>query len=328
VTERAAFGRAFEEHRAFLWSLLYRLTGNAADADDLVQETFVRALRRPPARPADPWRPWLVTVALNLGRDLLRRRRRRAYPGIWLPSPIETSEPPPPEPVDPRGDPSGRYDLLETVSFAFLLALEALSPAQRAVLLLRDVFDYSVRETGRALALTEASVKTTHLRARRRMQAYDRARTPRRPEAGARTGEALARFLETLARGDAPALEALLAEDVRSSADGGGEFAASPVGIVGRAAVGRLYLGLGRRLTSAGRVSIVHVNGLPALAVEQEEVPKGWPPRAILRAELDEAGRIRAIYTVAATRKLRGLFPSLREPGAPGWREPPGPTPP
>ena len=68
----------FQEHRPFLWGLCYRLTGSAADADDLVQETFVRAMERPPARTDEPWRPWLARVAVNLGRDLLRRRKRRA----------------------------------------------------------------------------------------------------------------------------------------------------------------------------------------------------------------------------------------------------------
>src|SRR5262249_22279358 len=138
----------FQAHRSFLWSLCYRLTGCAADADDLVQETFVRALEKPPARTDEPWRPWLVRVALNLGRDLLgRRRRRRGTP--WLPSPIGTDDEPPSfEPAaGSQGCPAARYDLLESVSFAFLLALEALTPGQRAVLLLRDVFDYGVAET-------------------------------------------------------------------------------------------------------------------------------------------------------------------------------------
>ena len=168
--------REYGAHRAFLWGLCYRLTGSAADAEDLVQETFVRALSHPPARTDEPWRPWLVRVALNLGRDLLRRRRRRRYVGPWLPSPIETEDVPPS--FEPAGDesPAARYDLLESVSFAFLLALEALTPAQRAVLLLRDVFDYSVRETARALGFTEANVKTLHLRARRALAAYDRTR--------------------------------------------------------------------------------------------------------------------------------------------------------
>src|SRR5215813_13306039 len=97
----AALETAFAEHRPFLWSLCYRLCGDAADAEDLVQETFVRALQHPPRRTDVPWRPWLVKVALNLGRDLLRRRRRRGYVGPWLPSPIETGDEVSPPSVEP-----------------------------------------------------------------------------------------------------------------------------------------------------------------------------------------------------------------------------------
>ena len=175
-----ALGGAFASERTFLWGLCYRMTGCAADAEDIVQETFVRALERPPARQEDPWRPWLVRVAMNLARDLLRRRRRRAYVGPWLPSPIETGDEaamPAVEPTLSGGDTTaGRYDVLESVSFAFLIALEALTPQQRAVLLLRDVFDYDVRETADALGISASSVKVTHHRARTRMAAYDRQR--------------------------------------------------------------------------------------------------------------------------------------------------------
>src|SRR4030095_10919534 len=90
---------ALEIDRKLLWGLSYRLTGNAADADDIVQETFVRAISRPPADQERPWRPWLVQVAWNLGRDFLRRRRRSEYIGSWLPSPV-SSEPVSHEPVD------------------------------------------------------------------------------------------------------------------------------------------------------------------------------------------------------------------------------------
>src|SRR6185436_15303130 len=126
MAQALALGSLFEEHRRFLWGLCYRMTGCAADADDVVQDTFVRAIERPPRRVDEPLRPWLVKVALNLARDLLRRRRRRDYLGPWLPSPIET-EPPSHEPAAL----DGRYELLESVSFAFLIALEALTPTQR-----------------------------------------------------------------------------------------------------------------------------------------------------------------------------------------------------
>jgi RNA polymerase sigma-70 factor (ECF subfamily) len=302
------YGTLFGAHRSFLWSLLYRMTGNAADAEDIVQETFVRAMARPPARTDQDWRPWLVKVALNLGRDLLRKRRRRGYPGVWLPTPVETEEPPSYDPVDTKGDPSVRYELLETVSFAFLLALEALTPAQRAVFLLRAVLDYSVREAARAVSMSEANVKTTHARARRAMGAYDRNRRAPTSDLRTRTAAALSRFLEGLARGDVSALESLLAADVRAFADAGGEFPASPEPIRGREKVARLYLGLGRRLSSAANVRIALVNGLPAVLVEQEEVPTGWPRRAVLQCELGVDSKISRIYTVVATSKVRSLF--------------------
>src|SRR3954470_3892816 len=174
-----AYAETLESDRRLLWGICYRMTGNAADADDLVQETFVRAIEHPPPRTSEPLRPWLVRVAMNLSRDLLRRRRRRDYTGPWLPSPVATDEESLPsfEPAAPAADsPAARYDLLESISFAFLLALEALTPQQRAVLLLRDVFDYSTAETARALDLTEANVKVTLLRARKRMKDYDQQR--------------------------------------------------------------------------------------------------------------------------------------------------------
>src|SRR5262247_1621751 len=205
----SAFEEIFRAHERFIWGLCYRMTGNAADADDLAQETFVRAWERPPARTDEPWRPWLVSVAMNLSRDLLRRRKRRRYEGPWLPSPIETGDeftPPSYEPVDEEGNPAARYDMLESVSFAFLLALEALKPAQRAVLLLRDVFDYSVKETAGALGMSEPNVKTTHHRARHAMSAYDQERRAPSAALSAQTQEALTRLVTCLVNQDAPGI--------------------------------------------------------------------------------------------------------------------------
>ena len=138
-------------HQPLLWRLCYRMTGSAADADDLVQETFVRAIAQPPRDQERDLRPWLVQVALNLSRDHLRRRKRRAYEGPWLPAPIET------EGFSLEAHPEARYSELESVSSAFLLALEALSPRQRAVLLLCDVLGYS--ESLEAVSLTATSTE-------------------------------------------------------------------------------------------------------------------------------------------------------------------------
>jgi RNA polymerase sigma-70 factor (ECF subfamily) len=294
----------FRAERSFLWGVAYRLTGSAADAEDVVQETFVRALARPPARTDRPWRPWLLRVALNLGRDLLRQRRRRGYPGIWLPAPVPTDEEEPPS-FDPPGEatsPQARYDLVESLSFAFLLALEALTPGQRAVLLLRDVLDYSVRETAKALRMSGDNVKTTHLRARRALAGYDHDRA--RAERTGAEQVALDRFLDCLGRGDASGLEALLAEGVRSLGDGGGHYAASPRPLLGRAAVMRLYLGAARRRTPDVRIERRRINGRPAALVESPGAPPGWAPRSVLMVDVDARGLITRIYTVLAPAKL------------------------
>ena len=130
--EPAILGEAFESHRGLLWSLCYRMTGCPADAEDVVQETFIRALQQPPKDTEAPLRPWLVTVALNLARDLLRRRRSHAYPGIWFPGPaeLESEAMAMAMAIDP---PQEGFDLLETGSYAFLVALEKLTPQPRAV---------------------------------------------------------------------------------------------------------------------------------------------------------------------------------------------------
>lgn len=299
----------FARERRFLWSLAYRVTGSAADAEDVVQETFVRALERPPARTDQPWRPWLVRVALNLGRDLLRRRRRRGYQGPWLPGPVETGERDPPsfDPPDLAGLPSARYDLMESVSMAFLLALEALTPTQRAVLILRDVFDYSVREASCALDISEANVKTTHLRARRAMRGYDGSRRPPTAEARQRTGVVLRRFLAALGTGDVGTLESLLAEGVRVRSDSGGEFASARRTVTGRAKVLRFLLGIAAKGGRGARLEVRNLNGLPAAVGAMDHAPKRWARRGALLLLLDEAGRIGDIFWVLATRKLHAV---------------------
>lgn len=310
----ALYEDIFKAHERFLWGLCYRLTGNAADADDIVQETFIRAMKSPPARTDEPWRPWLVRVAMNLGRDLLRQRKRRGYEGQWLPSPIETGDdfvPPSYEPMsDEEGNPAARYDLMESVSFAFLLALEALTPAQRAVLLLRDVFDYSVQETAEALGMSEANVKTTHHRARRAMQDYDHQRQPLTRTLQARTLQAMQKFLHCLYSHDVAGAAALLAEDVRHVSDAGGEFHAARVPVVGR---DKVMLFLTNTVLRRGRVAPLfewrEMNGGPALIVEQPQADKSLANRWVTICELNEQGQIKTINNVLATRKLSRVRP-------------------
>ncbi|MEP7123071.1 MAG: sigma-70 family RNA polymerase sigma factor [Byssovorax sp.] len=301
----------FREHERLLRGLCYRLTGSAADADDLVQETFLRAMERPPARTSEPWKPWLVRVAVNLGRDALRRRRRTAYVGPWLPSPIEAEaeaeEPLPSFEIAGEGTTEGRYDLLESVSFAFLLALEALTPQQRAVLLLRDVFDYSVEETAAALGLSASNVKTTHHRARRALLPYEQSRCRPTPDLVARSAGALQRFLTSLMSDDVAAVEAQLAEGVVALNDGGGQFFAARRPVVGAANVAKLNVGIKRMGPGVSRWEIRILNGLPALVAERDGTTVKEAPRFVLRVDIDAAGRITALHTILATRKLTAV---------------------
>ena len=306
----ATFVEALETDRRLLWNLCYRMTGSAADADDLVQETFVRAIEKPPRRTNEPLRPWLVRVALNLSRDLLRRRRRQRYLGPWLPSPVPTDEESPAS-YEPRtsslDSPAARYDLKESISFAFLLALEALTPSQRAVLLLRDVFDYSTSETAEALDITEANVKVILLRARRKMKEYDKSPALLGATQQETTRRALEQFLLYLSSRDAAALERLLADDVISISDGGAEVNAARKPVCGRDKVLRLILGLAAKVLREPRFSIQMLNGLPSILLEDLRSSGTAATRYTVHVDVDDAGRIRSLYAVLAPGKLSAV---------------------
>jgi RNA polymerase sigma-70 factor, ECF subfamily len=278
------------------------MTGSAADADDVVQETFIRALARPPGRLDLPLRPWLAKVAINLARDVLRRRRARAYVGPWLPTPVEL-----PEVVSAEApSPEARYDLAESASFAFLRALEVLTPRERAVLVLRDVFDYSVRETADALDTSQAAIKTAHHRARRALADYDRSRCPPTLEHALRTERALRALLGALTSGDKRAVEALLSRDARAVSDGGGEFLAALKPIRGASKVARFFSALSVR---AGQSRVVwrSLNALPAVVIEIEKPKPRTASRVVLIADVDAGGAIREIDVVLSTAKLAAL---------------------
>lgn len=308
VGRTGSYEGVFQRHRSFLWGLLFRMTGCAADADDLLQETFVRLLEKPPADSGRPLEPWLVRVGMNLARDFLRRRRRSPYVGPWLPSPVATGEECAVVSVEARAGSittEGRYDLLESMSMAFLVAIEALTPQQRAVLLLRDVFDYTVGETAEALGTTADAVKSAHLRARRGMRGYDvdHAEAATRNRDGA--AEALWRFAEAVASGDVARIESLLVADVRATSDGGGEFYAALRPIVGANDVARFYGGIFAKFHGVGTIDVVTVAGAPALLVTlPEHAPSRLARRFVLQVEVAADGRIARLYSVLASRKL------------------------
>jgi RNA polymerase sigma-70 factor (ECF subfamily) len=315
----AISAEVYEANQRMLWGLCYRMTGNAADADEIVQETFIRALEHPPERLDEPLRPWLIRVAVNLSRDFLRKRKRRGYVGEWLPSPLPTSELEPLpsyEPSAPDEDsPVWRYEMLESVSFAFLLALEALTPTARAVLLLRDVFDYSTSETAAALNITEASVKVILHRARKAMQGYQKDRQTVAANLGEMTRKALENFLFLMNTRNIEGLEKLLTDDAVSISDGGGEVYAALRPIRGRRNVLRLLFGLAKKGANILRYSMITLNGLPAILIEvnfesiklSARSKEGLAKRYTMHCQVTPEGRIEKLFSVLAPGKLTAL---------------------
>ncbi len=278
------------------------MTGVAADADELVQEAFVRALERQDGLAGADLERWLVRVATNLSLDRLRRRKRRRYVGPWLPSPLET-----PSADDTAvADSQDSLEKLERISYALLVALEALGPHARAVLLLRDVLDYSAAEVADILESSEGNVRVLHHRARRTLAGMDVLAVPSK-QAARRQHAALAALLKAMLEQDAEALRDLLTEDVRSTTDGAGVYTALREPLVGRAAVVRFHLETARRRAPVSLAELRTVNGAPALVIRTEPLRRQMAPRLVLRCEVDGEGRIREIQTILAPAKLTAI---------------------
>lgn len=280
----------------FLWALGYRLLGDAADADEVVQETFLRALEHPPPDPDLPWRPWLVRIAANLARDRLRARRRRGYVGPWLPSPV------PDVVLDAAPTPEGRYGRAESARFAFLLALEALTPTQRLVVVLRDVFELDAAATATALGTTAGAVRVAHRRARLALADYDAERAPP-PDPAAALG-LFSAFLHALQTGDVDAASRLLTPEVVALNDGGGRYQAARVPVVGRGKVLQFHLHLARGASPTLRWRLDVYNGAPALVGADPAATGPAAPAWVMLADLTPAGQIDRLYTVLADPKL------------------------
>jgi RNA polymerase sigma-70 factor (ECF subfamily) len=300
-TVSSAIETVFRTSERRLWSLCYRMTGVAADADDVVQETFARAVEaRSPLREGD-LEHWLVRVATNLSIDCLRRRKRRQYDGPWLPSPLETAE------VLDEAAPGARsVERAEQMSYAFLVALEALSPRARAVLLLVDVLDYAVTDVAGILETTDNNVRVLLHRARRALERFD-VDVVASPEVRARQRAALEKLLQCMINQDAAGMEALLTEDVCSLTDGGGRYTALREPLVGRAAVARFHLQTARRRAAVSRTDFRWINGLAALVVVTRPLRPQMAPRLVLRCEVDAHGRIRELHTILNPRKLTAV---------------------
>lgn len=273
------------------------MTASATDADDLVQETFLRALE---GAPPDTTRPWLTRVAVSLSIDALRKRKSTPYVGPWLPEPAMTPEPPSDAP--PPGE---RIGLLESGTFAFLLAAEALSEEQRAVLLLRDVFELEGAETTEALELTTDDVKQTLHRARQALQPYYTARVIPTTALAERNQRALAALFAAIAKKDVAAVLDTITDDAIALTDGGGRVQAAIEPIHGDD-VAKLALGLAGKTGVPLAVTPLFVNGLPALLYD---VPSGGrtATRTFVRCDSDGDGRVRRLHVVVNPLKLHRL---------------------
>ncbi|ONI84204.1 RNA polymerase subunit sigma-24 [Actinosynnema sp. ALI-1.44] len=246
----------FEHQRPRLFGLAYRLLGSAHDADDVVQEAFIRwdgVDRRAVVKPS----AWLAKVVTNLALNRLTSARvqRECYVGPWLPEPVIA--------VDGVLGPLETVQQRESVSFAFMVLLERLTPAERAVFVLREAFAYRYREIAEIMATSEANCRQLHRRARGRLQEV-------RPRFGSDHQERsrlVERFLAAAREGDLSGLEQVLAADVSSWADGGGKVTTALRPVLGRQRVIRYFMGGMSRFASGLRLEMAEVNGEPAVLV-------------------------------------------------------------
>jgi RNA polymerase sigma-70 factor (TIGR02957 family) len=293
----ASLERLFEELRPAAFAIAYRMLGSVSEAEDVVQEAFLR-LHRTLAegeRVSSP-RAYLSTVVTRLCIDQLRsaRARRERYVGEWLPEPLLASD---------EADPARHAEVADSLSLAFLVLLESLSPEQRAAYLLREVFDYPYDQIARIVGKSEDNTRQLVTRARRQVQ-------ERRPrfEASRERREVLARrFFAAAVDGELEALEELLAHDVVLHGDGGGKAPALAHPVHGRAKVARTLLAWFGAAARIGGVSLqaAEVNGQPgALLLD----PEG---RLVTVLSVDVAdGQVQAIRSIVNPDKLRHLGPT------------------
>src|SRR6266568_5756423 len=283
-------GAAEAEYRPLLFSIAYGMTGSVGDAEDIVQDAFLGLTRARQAGTtiADP-KAYLTTAVTRLGINYLSsaRVRRETYVGDWLPEPV----------VVPAGEPgpAEHAELADSLSMAFLVLLEALSPVERAVFMLREVFEYGYPDVATITGKTEVNCRQIFARARQRIAAGGQARGSAPPPARrAEGGELARRFFEAAAGGDMDALLGMLAPDVVLHADGGGKTQAITKPLAGRQNVTRMLISLLRRARNMGAsIRLAWVNGRPGAVLYDAE------GRVVSVMELDVAdGTIQTMHAV------------------------------
>ena len=282
----------FERLRSLLFAIAYRILGSVSEAEDAVQETWLRYA----ATPTEPisTKAFLSAVVTRISIDVLRsaRVRRETYVGPWFPEPLLT---------DPYEDPERSAELADSVSMAALLLLERLSPLERAVFVLREVFGFGFPEIASAVGRAESACRQLAVRARRHM-----AEGRPRFEADRREREALAeRFFDAFKEGDVDGLRELLAADVRLVGDGGGKAPQFARDIVGADNVARVLATSFARLARFEVTMAAHeLNGQPGVILRDRD---GKVLNTVALEVLD--GRIQAIRSVLNPDKLGHLGP-------------------
>ncbi len=281
----------FETYRSYLFGIAYRMLGSAMDAEDMVQETY---LRYQAAAPVDlrSLKAYLTTIVTRLCIDQLQLayRQRETYLGPWLPEPILTGSG---EATQAEEDTVMR----ESLSVAFLVMLERLQPVERAVFLLREVFDYDYPDIAEFVGRKEPACRQIFSRAKKRLADQQRQSLPA-PETSRRLLQA---YLEAVRAGDGAKLMDVLAEDIVVVADGGGKAAGAALHpVFGREEVVRLSLSTNRRfLQSANQIEFTEVNCQPAAIVRAEG-------RALVVMTIEvEGGHVRTVRFMATPDKLK-----------------------
>jgi RNA polymerase sigma-70 factor, ECF subfamily len=294
---------AYQQYRPLMFSIAYRMLGSVTEAEDVLQEAFLRYHRAESAGTGiESPKAFLSAVTTRLCIDELRsaRVRREAYPGEWLPEPLLTADAavlagPAPD------DPAAAAEQADTLSMAFLLLLERLSPVERAVFLLHDVFSYGYDEVASIVGKSEDNCRQLALRARRHVADGK----PRFEASRGKRDELAATFFRAVQDGDLDGLVGMLAADVVVVGDNAGVQPRWPRPIIGRSRVGRLLVGLAQQIKEAGiLIRPTEVNGQPgALCVDSAG-------RIANVFVLDIAdGQVQAIRSVISPGKLRHLGP-------------------
>ncbi|WP_028008208.1 RNA polymerase sigma factor SigJ [Solimonas flava] len=285
---------AFEAQRPFLRGLAYRMLGSQAEADDVVQDAWLRWQAADAAAVQAP-RAFLARTVTRLCLDQMKsaRVRREQYFGPWLPEPVTDDE------AWRVPGPEAASELASDLSYAFLLALERLSPLERAAFLLHDVFEVDFAEVAMTLQRSPAACRQLASRARDNLRGA-RPRYAATPAQGERLALA---FLAASRDGDLDQLKELLAEDARLISDGGRRVAAIGIPIDGRERIARVFAGMLRKhpLPADTRVEALRINGLPGLLLRAAD----GTPIQTMAIELDAALRIRGIYVIRNPDKLR-----------------------